>query len=80
MKVGGIKTRKELMIGVQLLVRLLLDNNLFNPDLSFKDNQMDNHCLLKAIKQNNFQILSYFSFNYSAGDFLSGSEVFSFHD
>ena len=26
-----------------------------------------------------FQLLSYFSFNYSAGDFLSGSEVFSFH-
>ena len=31
MKVGGIKTWKELTIGAQLLVRLLFNNNLINP-------------------------------------------------
>ena len=33
MKVGGIKTWKELTIGVQQLVRLLFNNNLINPGL-----------------------------------------------
>ena len=33
MKVGGIKTWKELTIGVQQLVRLLFNNNFINPGL-----------------------------------------------
>ena len=33
MKVGGIKTWKELTTGVQQLVRLLFNNNLINPGL-----------------------------------------------
>ena len=33
MKVRGIKTWKELMIVVQLLVRLLFNNNFINPGL-----------------------------------------------
>ena len=33
MKVGGIKTRKELMIGVQQLVRLLFNNDFINRGL-----------------------------------------------
>ena len=35
MKVGGIKTLKELTTGVQQFVRLLFNNNLSTPDLSF---------------------------------------------
>ena len=31
MKVGGIKTWKELTIGVQQMVRLLFNNNFINP-------------------------------------------------
>ena len=34
MKVGGIKTLKELAIGVQQLVRLLFNNNFINPGFS----------------------------------------------
>ena len=37
MKVGGIKTWKELTISVQQLIRLLFDNNSINPGL---DNQV----------------------------------------
>ena len=33
MKVGGIKTWKELAIGVQQLVKLLFNNNFMNPGL-----------------------------------------------
>ena len=33
MKVGGIKTWKELVIGVQQLIRLLANNNFINPGL-----------------------------------------------
>ena len=33
MKVGGIKTWKELTIGVQQLVRLLFNNDFINPGL-----------------------------------------------
>ena len=33
MKVGGIKTWKELTTGVQQLVRLLFNNNFINPRL-----------------------------------------------
>ena len=33
MKVGGIKTWKELSIGIQQLVKLLFNNNFFNPTL-----------------------------------------------
>ena len=33
MKIGGIKTWKELTIDVQQLVRLLFNNNFFNPGL-----------------------------------------------
>ena len=37
MKARGIKTWRELTIGVQQLVRLLFNNNFINPaDLSFK--------------------------------------------
>ena len=35
MKVGGIKTWKELTIGVQQLVRLLFNNDFINPGLVF---------------------------------------------
>ena len=33
MKVGGMKTWKKLMTGVQQLVRLLFNNNFINPGL-----------------------------------------------
>ena len=36
MKVGGIKIWKEHTIGVQQLIRLLFNNNVANPGLSFK--------------------------------------------
>ena len=37
MKVGGIKTWKEVKIGVEQLVRLILTTILSFPDLSFKN-------------------------------------------
>ena len=40
MNVGGIKTWKELTTDDQQLVRLLLNNNFINPDLSLKESDV----------------------------------------
>ena len=57
MKVGGIKTWKELTIGVHQLVRLLLTKILSTPDVSFKEGGIFERCPLGyTLEQNDENI------------------------
>ena len=48
MKVGSIKTWRELMIGVQQLARLLFNNDFINPGLAFNIFRAEKTCAINS--------------------------------
>ena len=57
MKVGGIKTWKELATCVQQLVRLLFNNDFVNPGLFLYDDSNEKHVATPVCELSNWKAL-----------------------